>query len=69
MRVTIRRLVGVCKRKGAKVNAEWGKMLLLEMMEGSVYELCVDGKKLGHTPKFKYFGLVLGESATDRAEC
>ena len=57
------------KRRGLKVNVGKSKVMVLNGEEGLECEVHVDGIRLEHVSKFKYFGCVLDESGTDGAEC
>ena len=53
--------VEMCKRRGLKVNAVKGKVMVLTGKEGLECEVCVDGMQLEHVSELKYFGCVLDE--------
>ena len=63
------RFVEACRRRGLKVNAGKGKVMVLGGEEGLECEVCVDGIRLEHVSEFKYLGCVLDESGTDEEEC
>ena len=59
----------VCRRRGLKVNAGKGKVIVLNGKEGLECEVHVDWIRLEHVSEFKYVGSVLDESGTDGEEC
>ena len=60
--------VEVYRRRGLKVNAGRGKVMLLGGEEGMKCEVFVDGTHLEHLWEFKYLGCILDETDTDEAE-
>ena len=69
LRRMIERFAEVCTRRGLNVNAGNSNVMVLNGEEGLGFEVHVDGIRLEHVSKFKYFGCVLDESGTDRAKC
>ena len=69
----LREMVGgfveVCKRRGLKVNAGKIKVMVLNGEEGLECDVHLDGIRLEHVSKFKYFVCVLEDLGTDGAEC
>ena len=63
------RFAEVCRMRELKLNAGKSKVMVLNEAEGLECEVRVDGIRLEHVLEFKYFGCVLDESGTDRAEC
>ena len=68
LRVMVGGFAKVCRR-GLKVNAGEGKVMVLNGKEGLVCEVHVDGIHLEYASEFKYLWCVLDESGTDGAEC
>ena len=66
-RVPIYIFVGVCRRRGLKVNAGKSNVLVLVGEEGLECEVYVDRIRLEHVSEFKYLGCGLNESGTDKA--
>ena len=58
----------VCRRRGLKVNAGKGKVIVLNGEEGLECEIHIDGVRLEHVSEFKYLGCALNKSGTDGAE-
>ena len=69
LRAMMGHFVGVCRRRGLKVNAGKSKVMVLGGEEGLECEVCIDRISLEHVSEFKYLGCVLDESGTDEAEC
>ena len=69
MRAMVGRFVEVCRRRGLKVNTGKRKVMVLNGEEGLECEVLIHRIRLEHVSEFKYFGCVLDESCTDRAEC
>ena len=63
------RFAEVYRRRGLKVKACKGKVILVNGKDGLDWEVYVDGIRLGHVSEFKYLECVLDESGTHGAEC
>ena len=63
------RFVGVCRRRGLKVNTSESNVMVMNGEERVEYEVHVDGIRLENVSEFKYLGCVLDESGTDGSEC
>ena len=61
LRAMVERFAEVCKRRGLKFNADKGKVMVLNGVEGLACEVHVDRIRLEHVSKFKYLGCVLDE--------
>ena len=59
----------VFRRRGLKVTAGKGKVMVLGREEGLECKVCVYRIGLEHISEFKYLGCVLDKSGTDEAEC
>ena len=60
----MRHFVELCRRRGLKVNADKGKVMVLVGEEGLECEIYVEWIRLEHVSEFKYLGYVLDESGT-----
>ena len=67
LRAMVGCFVGVCRRRGLKVNAGKSNVLVLVGEEGLKCEVYVDRIRLEHVSEFKYLGCGLNESGTDKA--
>ena len=56
LRAIVERFVDVCRRRGLKVNAGKGKVMINNGEEGLECEVHVDGVRLKHVSEFKYLG-------------
>ena len=66
LKVMVECFVEMCRRKGLKVNADKGKVIVLGRKEGLECKIHVDGIKC---QQFKYLGCVLDESDIVDAKC
>ena len=46
IKMMVGHLVGVCRRKGLKVNADMTKVMVLQREEGLEHKFCVNGTQL-----------------------
>ena len=59
LKAIVGRFLGVCKRRGLKVNAGKSKVMVLGREEGLEFAVCVHGIRLEHVSEFKYLGCVI----------
>ena len=52
-----------------KINVVKSKVMVLNIEEGLVCEVYIDGIHLEHVSEYKYLGCILDESGTDWVEC
>ena len=69
LRTILRRFIETCWRRGLEVNTGKSKVMLLGGEEGLECGVYVNELRLEHVSEFKYFGCVLDESDTDKAQC
>ena len=69
LRKMVGRFAEVCRRRGLKANAGKIKVMVLNGEEGLECEVHLDGIRLEHVSKFKYFVCVLEDLGTDEADC
>ena len=68
LRAILKSFAEVCRRRGLKVNACKGKVMVLGREEWVECEVCVDGTRSEDVSEFKYLGRVLDESGTGETE-
>ena len=69
LRTMVERFVEVYRRRGLKINAGKGKVMVVNGEEGLENKVYIDGMRLEWVSEFKYLGCVLGKLGAYETEC
>ena len=61
----VARFVGVCRRRGLKVNESKSTVMVMNGDEELECKVHIDGIRLGYVSEFKYLGCVLDEAGSE----